>query len=66
MIKNYKEKLKEIFDYSIVNNSFNKATMVCNAKNVCVFGLGTYFREAFVSPKIKEKNVEVLNSYTLM
>lgn len=46
--------LEKGIEYALAHNSFNKVNMIESAKNVCVFGLGTYFREAFASKKIKE------------
>lgn len=51
----YKKRIERIVDYSIEYDTFNKARMVSNKKNVCVFGLGTFFREAFESKNVKEK-----------
>ena len=50
----YKDRMEKIVSYAIENDTFNKARMVENAKNVCVFGLGTFFKEAFASKKVKE------------
>lgn len=58
----YKRRLEEIFEYSIEHDSFNKARMVEKAKNVCVFGVGKFFFEAFESKKIKESfHVNILS-----
>lgn len=51
---NYKDRMETIVRYAIENDTFKKARMVENAKNVCVFGLGTFFKEAFESKKVKE------------
>lgn len=51
----YLEQLKKAIAYAEENLSFNKANDIEKADNVCVFGLGTYFKEAFVSQKTKEK-----------
>lgn len=57
----YRKLLEKAIDYAAVNDSFNSINRVKNAGTVAVFGLGTYFREAFASQKIKEKyNVTVL------
>ena len=50
-----KQRLVEALDYAIERQTFNKAVFVDKAKNVCCFGLGTYFIEAFVSKHLKEK-----------
>lgn len=47
--------LEEALSYALEKNSFNKVNLVTSAKNVCVFGLGTFFREAFVSKRVKER-----------
>lgn len=47
--------LEKACEYAISKGSFNKVNMIDSAKNVCVFGLGTYFKEAFVSKGIKER-----------
>ena len=52
---NEKKFLMDALDYAVEHRSFNKAVMVQEAENVCCFGLGTYFREAFESKHIKEK-----------
>ncbi len=51
----YLKQLNNAIDYSLKSGSFNSLNIVDNAKNVCVFGLGTYFNEAFVSQGIKKK-----------
>lgn len=57
-----KRKLEEIFNYSVEHNSYNKSTMIDDAVNVCVFGLGAFFKEAFDSKHIKENyHVTVLS-----
>lgn len=50
-----KQRLAEALDYAIKHQTFNKAVEVQRAKNVCCFGLGTYFKEAFVSKNLQEK-----------
>ena len=57
----YLEQLKKAIEYAEKNLSFNKINIIEKADNVCVFGLGTYFKEAFVSQNTKEKyNVNLL------
>lgn len=50
----HKQLLVDALDDALENGTFNKAVMVQKAANVCCFGLGTYFREAFASKHIKE------------
>lgn len=47
--------LEKACEYAISKGSFNKVNLVMSAQNVCVFGLGTYFKEAFVSKGVKER-----------
>lgn len=51
----YSEQLNSAIKYAQENNSFNKVNEVVQAKNVCVFGLGNYFKENFIAQKVKEK-----------
>lgn len=46
--------LEDGLKYAWEHNSFNKWNLVMEARNVCVFGLGRFFREAFVSKRMKE------------
>lgn len=41
--------------YAEQTGSFNIINLVNKSKNVCVFGLGRYFREAFIQQNVKEK-----------
>lgn len=50
-----KQLLAEALDYAIEHHTFNKAVKVQRAKNVCCFGLGTYFKESFVSKNLQQK-----------
>ncbi|MBQ7477986.1 MAG: FkbM family methyltransferase [Selenomonadaceae bacterium] len=52
---NERQSLMDALDDALENETFNKAVMVRKAENVCCFGLGTYFKEAFASKHIKEK-----------
>ncbi len=49
------EKLKYAFAYAMERQSFSKVQIVKNAANVCVFGLGRYFEEAFLKQNVKER-----------
>lgn len=51
----YSKQLDDAIEYAKLHKSFNKMNVIEQAENVCVFGLGTYFKEAFVSQKVKEK-----------
>lgn len=51
----YEEQLRDAIDYAASKGSFNKVNVIRSAQNVCVFGLGTFFREAFTSKRVKEK-----------
>ncbi|MDD6039227.1 MAG: FkbM family methyltransferase [bacterium] len=52
---NHKQLLQQAIDYAKLNKSFNKYNVVMNAENVCVFGLGTYFKEAFAQKNMKSR-----------
>lgn len=52
---NYREKLEKAIEYAKQTGSFSKINVCQKAKNVCVFGLGTFFREAFYHYNMKEK-----------
>lgn len=45
--------LEQAIEYAKIHKSFNKYTLVQNAQNVCVFGLGRYFKECFCE-RVKE------------
>ena len=49
------EKLKHAFAYAMKRQSFSKVQIVKNAKNVCVFGLGRYFEEAFLKQDVRNR-----------
>lgn len=51
----YLQQLNNAIEYSLERGSFNSLNIIENAKNVCVFGLGTYFNEAFSSQDMKKK-----------
>lgn len=50
----YYNKLEDTIRYARENKSFSSLNRIEQADNVCVFGLGTYFREAFVSQNTKK------------
>ena len=50
----YHKELDDAIRYAQENRSFNNLNRIEQAENVCVFGLGTYFKEAFVSQNTKE------------
>lgn len=53
--------LRKAIKYALENSSFNKLNLVEQAEHVCVFGLGKYFNEAFVSKGMKKAyNVDLL------
>lgn len=57
----YMQTLCKGIDYALEHNSFNKLNLIAQADHVCVFGLGRYFEEAFVSKRIKQAyNVDLL------
>ena len=47
--------LRRGIEYALENNNFNKLNLIEQAENVCVFGLGKYFDEAFVSKGVKKR-----------
>lgn len=51
----YLQQLNNAIEYSLERGSFNSLNIIENAKNVCVFGLVTYFNEAFSSQDMKKK-----------
>lgn len=51
----YEKQLNEAIRYALQMDSFNKTNIVERAENVCVFGLGTYFREAFLQQDVRTK-----------
>lgn len=50
----YRIDLAKAIQYASETGGFNNMNRVKNARNVCVFGLGTYFNEAFASQHTKE------------
>lgn len=55
MMNDYIRQLKESIDFALQMGSFNHCNIIENTKNVCVFGLGKYFEEAFVQQKVAER-----------
>lgn len=51
----YREELVQAIDYAIETGSFNKKKWVNSFENVCVFGLGKYFDEAFIQQNVQER-----------
>lgn len=51
----YRDVLKQAFLFAKENKSFSKTSIVQNADNVCVFGLGKYFEDAFVRQNIQKR-----------
>lgn len=51
----WKNHLMDAFEYAKNNKTFTKVDIVQNAKNVCVFGLGKYFEDAFERQNIQER-----------
>ncbi len=57
----YLIQINNAINHAIKTGSFDKRNLIENARNVCVFGLGTYFNEAFEQHRVKEKfNVNLL------
>jgi len=51
----YRKELEKAIEYASRTGNFSKINMCRNAKNVCVFGLGTFFNEAFYHYDMKER-----------
>lgn len=51
----YLEQLKKAIEYAKATGSFNKRNILKNVENICVFGLGKYFREAFIQQNVMGK-----------
>lgn len=49
------EQLEQAFAYAAVSGSFHKMNLVEQAEHVCVYGLGTYFEEAFLRQNVRER-----------
>lgn len=48
-------RLEKAFDYAVQNNSFHKVNLIRQTDNVCVFGLGKYFQDAFVRQDVMKR-----------
>lgn len=49
------EILKKAFSYAVKRKSFTKMSLIKQAENVCVYGLGRYFEEAFFRQRVMER-----------
>lgn len=49
------EKLLQAVDFAVETGSFDKRNIIENADNVCVFGLGKYFEDAFIKQNVRER-----------
>lgn len=49
------KQLDSALDYALETGSFHKQNIIEQADAVCVFGLGTYFEEAFFRQNVKER-----------
>lgn len=47
--------LYKAFQYAVHRKSFTKMSLLKQAENVCVYGLGRYFEEAFFQQNVKER-----------
>lgn len=47
--------LESALDYAACTGSFHKMNLIDRADAVCVFGLGTYFEDAFFKQNVKER-----------
>ena len=57
----YREKLEKAFYYAVSRNSFRKTDLINQADNVCLFGLGKYFDDAFIKQNVQKRfNIEYL------
>lgn len=52
---NLEEVLWKAFQYAVERKSFTKMDLLKQAENVCVYGLGRYFEEAFFRQNVKER-----------
>ena len=55
MSEYYKKQLIKAFDYAVETGSFDKRNIIDNSDNICVYGLGTYFEEAFEKQDVKNR-----------
>lgn len=51
----YREELIQAINYALKTGSFNRKKWVNSFENVCVFGLGRYFSEAFTQQNVQER-----------
>lgn len=49
------EILQKAFEYAVHRKSFTKLSLLKQADNVCVYGLGRYFEEAFFRQHVRER-----------
>lgn len=68
----YRDELTQAINYAVKTGSFNRKKWVNSFENVCVFGLGRYFNEAFTQQNVQERyhvnflsdnNLEKLRSF---
>lgn len=52
---NLEEVLQKAFQYAVHRKSFTKMDLLKQAENVCVYGLGRYFEEAFFQQNVRER-----------
>ena len=58
---NIREKLAQAIAFAASTGSFNPINVCKNTKNVCIFGLGRFFEEAFDTWNMKKLlNINVL------
>lgn len=55
MSEYYKKQLIEAFNYAATTGSFDKRNIIDSSDNICVYGLGTYFEEAFEKQDVKTR-----------
>lgn len=51
----YKEKLNDAFLYATEKECFRKTDLIKQSDNVCVFGLGKYFDDAFIKQNVQKR-----------
>lgn len=54
-IDSLRKQLDSALNYALETGSFHKRNIIEQADAVCVFGLGTYFEEAFFRQRVKER-----------
>lgn len=47
--------LEKAFDFAVRHNSLSKTSIVKSSSEVCIYGLGKYFEDAFIRQHIKER-----------